>query len=119
MPEKVNRVLRWFIEGDQGGIKQEVGGTYILDDDYVPLWVRLSLRRATKGTRPLKVDITDDGVTIFEDKPALTDEQSDKLWTTIPANPMREGSIIKLNRDQVANIDPGEDLTVELGLEES
>ena len=119
MSDKVDKVLRWFIEGEQGGIKQQVGGTFILDADYVPLWVHLSLRRATKGNRPLKVDIMDDGETIFDSKPALTAEQTDKVWTTIPANPIREGSIIKLNRDQVANLDPGEDLTVELGLEES
>lgn len=112
-------VLRWFIEGEQGRIKQEIGGTHILDDDYVPVWVHLSLREATKGTRPLKIDITDDGVSIFDDKPALVNNQNDKVWTTIPADVMREDSIIKLNRDQVANINPGEDLTVELGLERS
>ncbi len=119
MPEKVDKVLRWFIEGEQGGIKQQVGGTYIMEADYVPKWVHLSLKRATKGTRPLKIDITDDGVSIFNDKPALVAEQSDKVWTTIPAEVIREDSVLKLNRDQVANLDPGEDLTVELGLEES
>ena len=115
----LDRILRWFIEGGQGGIKQNIGGTYILDDDYVPKWVHLSLRTATKGSRPLKIDITDDGVSIFNDKPALVENQSDKVWTTIPQEVMREDSVIKLNRDQVANIHPGEDLTVELGLEKS
>jgi len=119
MPEKVERVLRWFIEGEQGGIKLEIGGTYILDEDYVPKWVHLSLRRAVKGSRPLKIDITDDGETIFDTKPALTDGQTNKVWTTIPEEIIQEGSILKLNRDQVANLDPGEDLTVELGLEKS
>ncbi len=116
---KVTRVLRWFIEGEQGSIKQNVGGSHILDDDYKPLWVHLNLRRAIKGARPLKIDITDDGVSIFNDKPALVAGQSDKISTTIPRDVMREGSILKLNRDQVADLDPGEDLTVELGLEES
>ena len=113
-----DKILRWFVEGEQGGIKQEVGGTYILDADYYPVSVHLSLRRTTKGSRPLKIDITDDGVSILDgNKPALN-AQSDKIWTTIPREVMREGSIIKLNRDQIANEDPGEDLTVELYLEE-
>ncbi len=119
MPDKVEKILRWFIEGDQGDIKQQVGGTFILDADYVPKWVHLSLRRTTKGTRPLKIDITDDGVSIFVDKPALVADQSDKVWTTIPEENMWVGSVLKLNRDQVADLDPGEDLTVELGLKES
>ncbi len=119
MPEKVDRTLRWFIEGEQGRIEQEIGGTHILDEDYVPKWVHLSLRRATKGSRPLKIDITDDGVTIFDDKPALVDGQTDKVWATIPGEIIQEGSLLKLNRDQVANLDPGEDLTVELGLEQT
>ncbi len=119
MPEKVDRILRWFIEGEQSSIKQQIGGTFILDANYVPKWVHLSLKRATTGDRALKVDITDDGVSIFDYKPALVAEQTDKVWTLIPAHDMREDSVIKLNRDQVANLDPGEDLTVELGLEES
>jgi hypothetical protein len=118
MPDKVDKVLRWFIEGKQSSIKQQVGGTFILDADYVPRWVHLSIRNATKGARPLKIDITDDGASIFSDKPALVAEQNDKVWSTIPEDIMRAGSVIKLNRDQVANLDPGEDLTVELGLEE-
>ena len=117
MPEKVDKTLRWFIEGEQGKIKQEIGGTYILDDDYVPKWVHLSLRKATNGSRPLKIDITCDKVSIFDDKPALVSNQLDKVWTTIPGDVMREDSIVRLNRDQVANIYSGEDLTVEIGLE--
>jgi len=113
-----DRVIRWFIEGDQGGIKQALGGTYIMDADYYPVSVHLSLNEATKGTRPLKVDITDDGESIFDDKPAIVANQTDKVWTTIPREVIREESIIKLNRDQVANINPGKDLTVELFLEE-
>ena len=111
-----DRILRWFIEGEQGEIDQEIGGTYILDGDFVPQWVHMSLKRATKGTRNLKIDITCDGVSIFDIKPSLVKNQSDKIWTTIPENVMREETIVKLNRDQVANIYTGEDLTVELGL---
>lgn len=111
-----DRVLRWFVAGLQGGIKQNVGGTHILDADYKPGRVHLSLRTATKGSRPLKIDITDDGESIFVDKPALNAQQ-DKVWGNVPGNVMRADSLIKLNRDQVADLDPGEDLTVELELE--
>ena len=111
-----DRVLRWFVAGEQGGIKQNVGGTHLLDRDYHPVRVHLSLRRASEGTRPLRIDITDDGVSIFDDKPALNAQQ-DKVWESVPRNVMRENSLIKLNRDQIADISPGEDLTVELELE--
>lgn len=111
------KIVRWFVAGEQGKIQQNIGGTHILDDDYHPVSVHLSLRTPIKGTRPLKVDITDDGTSIFTDKPALVANQSDKVWTTLSEKVMREGSIIKLNRDQIANIFPGEDLTVELILQ--
>lgn len=111
-----DRILRWFVQGAVGGIKREVGGTHLLDADYRPLRVHLSTRRATKGDRPLKIDITDDGVSIFDKKPALNAQES-KVWTTIPKEVLREGSIIKLNIDQTADIDNSEDLTVELHLE--
>ncbi len=113
----VSKIIRWFVAGEQSKIQQNIGGTHILEDDYHPVWVHLSLRTPTKGTRPLKIDITDDGTSIFTDKPALVASQDDKVWTTLSKKVIREGSIIKLNRDQVANIFPGEDLTVELGLE--
>ena len=110
------RTLRWFIAGEQGKIAQEIGGTHILDADYVPVRVHLSLQKETKGTRPLKIDITDDGTSIFVEKPALN-AQKEKVFTTITQEVMLKDSIIKLNRDQVANIDPGADLTVELYME--
>ena len=113
-----DRILRWFVAGDQGSIRQNVGGTHTLDADYYPVRVHISLRQATKGNRPLKVDITDDGVSIFIDKPALN-AQDDKVWESVPLKVMREHSLIKLNRDQVADLTPGEDLTVELELDRS
>lgn len=113
----VDKVIRWFVEGDQARIEQGIGGTQLMDDDYYPEWVHLSLKKAGQGdTRTLKIDITDDGVSIFEDKPALANNQSDKVWTTISRNVIREDSILKLNRDQTFDLLAGEDLTVELGL---
>ena len=75
----------------------------------------MSCRVAPKGDRPIKIDITDDGDSIFDYKPQLN-AQSEKVWTTIPAEVMREDSVIKLNIDQVANLANGEDLTVQLDL---
>ena len=112
-----DKVVRWFIEGDQSRIEQNIGGTHLMEANYAPEWVHLSLKRAGKGdTHVLKIDITDDGVSIFEDKPALASNQSDKVWTTIPGQVIRKDSILKLNRDQTFDLLAGEDLTVELGL---
>jgi len=111
----VDRILRWYIPGEQSRIEQ-VGGTYYLDDDYVPVWVHLSLKKPINGARPIKIDITSDGDSIFDEKPALVNGQFDHLWTTISCGILREHSVMKLYRDQIANIYPGEDLTVELGL---
>ena len=115
----MDRIVRWYVSGEQSVIQQEIGGTFVMDYNYVPQWVHLSLRKGIEGTRPLKLDITDDGESIFEDKPALIEGQEDHTWFTIPSNTILEDSILKLNRDQIANIYPGEDLTVELGLKRS
>jgi hypothetical protein len=118
-----DKIVRWFREGQAAGIKTEIAGTYYADADYIPLWVNLTCRRSPSGSRPLKIDITKEspGYTvqesIFDDKPALND-QKHKYWTTIPEDVIREGSILRLNLDQIASEDPGEDLTVELGLKE-
>jgi hypothetical protein len=117
-----DKIMRWFREGQAAGIKTEIGGTYYADADYIPLWVNLTCRRAPSGERPLKVDITveipleTDKVSIFDDKPALN-AQVQKLWTTIPEEVIREGSIVRCDLSQIASEDPGEDLTVELGLQ--
>jgi hypothetical protein len=117
-----DRILRWFREGIASGIKTEISGTYYMDHDCIPLWVNLTCRRSPSGSRPLKVDISKEipGETekesIFDDKPALN-AQSRKFWTTIPEETIREGSIMRCDLSQIASEDPGEDLTVELGLQ--
>ena len=113
----VDRIIRWFVEGDQARIEQGIGGTHFVDDDYYPVWVHLSLKKAGQGkSKAIKIDITDDGKSIFIDKPALASDQSDKMWTTMPRNVIRTDSILKLNRDQAFDLLAGKDLTVELGL---
>ena len=111
-----DRILRWYMDGNISRDKVEVGGTYLLEDDYVPEWVHITARLAGKGATPMVVDINDDGISIFDTKPALTESQTEKKWTTIPGNTLREGSIITCDIDQVFSEDTCRDLTVELGL---
>jgi len=111
-----DRVLRWYMDGNISRSKVEVGGTYLLDADYVPAWVHITARIAGRGSTPLVVDINDDGVSIFDDRPALTEYQTEKKWTTIPEDTLREDSIITCDIDQIFNEDTCRDLTVELGL---
>ncbi len=112
----MDKVLRWYIDGTIARAKTEVGGTYILDDDYAPEWVNITVRVPGKGSVPLVLDINDDGTSIFTDRPAITDSQFEKRWTTIPGNTIRENSLITLDIDQNFSDLACRDLTVELGL---
>jgi len=64
----------------------------------------------------LNQEVNDDGATIFDDKPALTEYQTEHKWTTIPEDALREDSKITLDIDQGFNELACRDLTVELGL---
>ena len=112
----MGKVLRWYIDGNIARAKTEVGGTYILDGDYRPEWVHMTCRIAGKGSQSMIIDINDDGTSIFENRPVLTENQTEKKWTTIPSTALRENSIISLDIDQIFNEDTCRDLTVELGL---
>ena len=112
----MDKVLRWYIDGNIARAKTEVGGTYYLDDDYVPEWVNITCRIYGEGSTSMVIDINDDGISIFDDKPTLTEKQTQKKWTTIPQTVMREHSEITLDIDQVFSVDTCRDLTVELGL---
>lgn len=111
-----DRVLRWYIEGNISRTKTEVGGTYRLDADYTPTQVNLSARIVGTGSPSLEVDILDDGVSIFSDRPALLG-MTETTWTTIPANVMQEGSLITLDISGVDAESHSRDLTVELELQ--
>ena len=54
-----DRILRWYMDGNISRDKVEVGGTYLLEDDYVPEWVHITARLAGKGATPMVVDIND------------------------------------------------------------
>jgi hypothetical protein len=112
-----DKTLRWFLEG-RARVRTEAGGTFRMDGDYTPESVRIGLKVACVGDNPTKIDITADGVSIFDsgNEPAITNSQSEKVWTTIPTTVIREGAIMRLNVPQVAETDPGEDMTVELAL---
>ena len=112
----MDKVLRWYIDGNISRSKVEVGGTYLLDDDYYPEWVNMTCRLAGSGSTSMVIDINDDDTSIFDDKPALTENQTEKRWTTIPRTVMREDSVVTLDIDQVFSEDTCRDLTVELGL---
>jgi hypothetical protein len=104
------------MDGNISRAKTEVGGTYYLDADYEPQWVNITARIPGSGATPTIVDINDDGTSIFDTNPAITEGMDEHKWTTIPSNVMREGSRITCDIDQVFNEDTIRDLTVELGL---
>jgi len=111
-----DKVLRWYIDGVISRAKTEVGGTHILDTDYAPEWVHITVRVVGHGSQSLVVDINNDGESIFDDILALTEYQTDHKWTTIPEDTLREDSIITLDIDQGYNELACRDMTVELGL---
>ena len=111
------RVLRWYMDGNISRAKTEVGGTYRLEADYRPLWVSLTARIAGKGDEPLVIDINDDGTSIFDTRPALTRNQTEKVWTTIPKTTLRKDSVITCDVDSVFSQDTCRDLTVEMAVE--
>ena len=112
----MHKVLRWYIDGNISRSKTEVGGTYWLDADYRPEWVRMTCRIAGVGSTSMIIDINNDGTSIFSDKPALYENMTEKTWTTMPGTTLREKSEITLDIDQVFSEDTCRDLTVELGL---
>lgn len=114
----MDRVLHWYIDGTIGRAKTEVGGTFYADADYAPVWAHITVRQVGHGKKPLVIDINDDGVSIFDTKPALTEYQTNHKWTTIPGRTIRAGSIITLDIDENFSDLACRDLTVELGLHE-
>jgi len=68
-----DRVLTWHIPG---ALSNNVQGTnvsteYVADEDYVPAKCRLRQKEAQSGD-PNIIDINDDGVTIFSERPMVS-----------------------------------------------
>jgi len=112
----MDKVLRWYMDGNISRSKTEVGGTYWLDADYRPEWVHITCRIAGVGETSMIIDINDDGTSIFSARPALYENMTEKTWTTMPIDVLQAKSEITLDIDQVFNMDTCRDLTVELGL---
>ncbi len=111
-------IIRWYIDGNIARAKVQVGGTHYLVGDWKPDWVNMTARIAGKGSTPTILDINDDSESIFTYRPAITEGMTEKRWTTISGNTLRDGSIITLDIDQIFNQDTLRDLTVELHLTE-
>lgn len=111
--------LRWYIDGNIARTKTYVGGGHILDANYRPVKVNLMARVAGEGTDNTVIDINDDGESIFDARPALPNEMTEKTWVTIPNQKMLKGSLVTLDIDQISSQDTCRDLTVELELEEA
>ncbi len=109
-----DKILRWYVDGNIARTKTQVGGVYKVEADYRPSEVNMNVRIAGKGTLPTEIDILADGVSIFDTRACILNEQTDKKWTTIKDGIMREGSIVRLDITQVSDLDTCHDLTVEL-----
>lgn len=106
--------VRWYIDGVISRIKSEVGGVHRLTEDFEPQEVFLKCRLAGKGDKGTEVDILSDGVSIFSDRPTLNTNDTEKVWTTMPANKLEKGSILRMDITQICDEHPCRDLTVEL-----
>jgi len=110
-----DKVFRWYIDGTIATAKTEVGGTYRLVDEHNPIEVYLGCRVAGKGSVPTTIDITADGVSIFPTyKPALLNNMTNHVYTTVPQNILRKGAILALDILGTTNELSCRDLTVEL-----
>jgi hypothetical protein len=112
-----DRILRWYVDGSISRSKTQVGGIHKLDADYRPLRVHMNVRLPGVGDTPTEIDILDDGVSIFNTRPAINNNDTEKTWTTMDPNVLREGSIIRMDVIQPSLHTPAHDLTVELELE--
>ncbi len=116
--------LRWFVPGrlsEHAGGVTEVGGSHYLNRDYEAVGVFLRLGTVGSG-EPLIVDLNDDGTSMFgsTEKPALPSDLQEHNFTAFAGGIIaREGSTITMDIDQVSSETPGEDLTVQLDLNEA
>lgn len=122
-----DRVLTWFIKGvlsATGVVGSNVSNTYILDRDYVPEKVYLTLKTAGADDSGCKIDINDDGTSIFPDsarQPVIGQGRTEAEWSTFLSSQTRllKKSLITLDIDSVSTKTSGSDLSVELWLTEA
>lgn len=117
--------LTWYYAGlVQAGahdLRQRRGGAVVhtLDADYHPVAVRVSLG-SPSVSKPVIVDIKDDGVSIFRDNPGLPrdvleNEFDGGIFAEVDLVRLSEGSLITLDIDQTGV--GAQALKVELDLE--
>ena len=124
-----NRVLRWHILGvlsKTGVVDTDVqGNAYKADKDYTPTDTWLRVKTAPQGTQGtgIKIDINDDGVSIYGEghEPVLPDNTTEATCNNFasPEVVIKEGSIITLDIDRVGSEYAGKDFVVELYLDEA
>lgn len=117
-----DRILTWHIAGglgQQAPPKVDVGPAYYMDADYRPVLVWLRVKGDAPSGAGVIIDINDDGVSIFTNRPTLLDGQTSRATTTFAAFPavIEEDSIVTLDLDSVSTSKPGSDLSIELHLE--
>ena len=123
------RFLTWYIKGGLSPLIN-VGPAYRLTEDYVPISISIDTREPvtrkiqSKASTPTRTvfDINDDGVSIFSSNPELIENETYSFEETPAAFnralTLEKGSWITLDIDSVGENSPGEDVSVQLELEE-
>lgn len=111
--------LAWFVEGQLSEYdgKTDIGAGYVLGADYKPLSVMVRAKKAP-GTDGVVIDINDDGASLFDVNPGLSNGLSKSTFHTFNVSRLAKGSIITLDLDVVGSTESGANLTVQLELEE-
>ena len=112
-----DRVVTWYFEGQvKAGTSQ--GLSFRADADYAPERVTIHAGRAPTGV--IKIDINADGESIFGDiqPELLSDTIEDDFVFEGSVASIGEGSIVTLDFDAVGSGEPGEDVTIQLDLNE-
>ena len=119
-------IVNWHIKGqlsETGVVGANVSNQYVLDKDYVPETVYLRLKTAGEDVDggACIVDINDDGVSIFDNQPALPDSASQLEWGSFASDlsKIKEGSVLTLDIDSICQKTAGADLTIQLNLAEA
>lgn len=97
------------------------GAAFRLSQDYYPAEVRLYVDRVPLGSAVV-VDINDDGVSIFDNRPQVdkdTNYKRHRTFKDLGREKIDKDSVLTMDVDQVGSSYPGSGLTVELDLEEA
>lgn len=116
------RVLHWHIPGvlSETGVKDTdvQGNAYRMERDYrvIDTWVRV--KKVPTGDQGIQIDINEGGWSIFQTEPVIPSGSQEITSNAFSAAVLLKGSVITLDVDRVGSGNTGEDLVVELYLEE-